>query len=133
GRRIPVIDRVLAAFLVIDHELHRDPGVPGPSRMRRRGAVADEVARVGRRHLSSLPCLDREILRHRKGPVIRCWHDLCSTRSAFSSKPRRPSISGGSAEMNTLTVNELSPEAFAPFGTIGLPQGDGAHGGDVPL
>jgi ureidoglycolate hydrolase len=43
------------------------------------------------------------------------------------------SISGGSAEMNTLTINELSPEAFAPFGTIGMPQGDGAHGSDVPL
>jgi ureidoglycolate hydrolase len=36
--------------------------------------------------------------------------------------------------MNTLTVGELSPETFAPFGTIGMPQGDGAHGAaDVPL
>jgi len=30
--------------------------------------------------------------------------------------------------MNTLTVTELTPDAFAPFGTIGLPLADGAHG-----
>ena len=36
--------------------------------------------------------------------------------------------------MNTLTVTELTTEGFAPFGTIGAPLGDGAHGtGDVPL
>jgi ureidoglycolate hydrolase len=36
--------------------------------------------------------------------------------------------------MNTLTVAELTPEAFAPFGTIGLPLADGGHGpGNVPL
>jgi ureidoglycolate hydrolase len=36
--------------------------------------------------------------------------------------------------MNTLTVAELTPTAFAPFGTIGLPLADGGHGaGDVPL
>jgi ureidoglycolate lyase len=36
--------------------------------------------------------------------------------------------------MNTIAVTEITPEAFAPFGTIGAPQGDGAHGaGDVPL
>jgi ureidoglycolate hydrolase len=40
----------------------------------------------------------------------------------------------GPAAMNTLTVCELTPTAFAPFGTIGLPLADGAHGaGDVPL
>jgi ureidoglycolate lyase len=33
-----------------------------------------------------------------------------------------------------LEVTDLTPEAFAPFGTVGMPQGDGAHGaGDVPL
>jgi ureidoglycolate hydrolase len=36
--------------------------------------------------------------------------------------------------MNTITVAELTPEAFAPFGTIGAPQGDGGHNAaDVPL
>ena len=36
--------------------------------------------------------------------------------------------------MNALKVVELTPQAFAPFGTIGQPLGDGAHGtGDVPL
>jgi ureidoglycolate hydrolase len=36
--------------------------------------------------------------------------------------------------MNTLTVAELTSTAFARFGTIGLPLGDGAHGAaDVPL
>src|SRR5271156_6903852 len=36
--------------------------------------------------------------------------------------------------MNTLKVAELTSEAFAPFGTIGQPLGDGGHGtGDVPL
>ena len=36
--------------------------------------------------------------------------------------------------MNSLNVADLTPEAFAPFGAIGQPLGDGAHGpGDVPL
>ena len=36
--------------------------------------------------------------------------------------------------MNTLTVTDLTADAFAPFGTIGLPLADGAHGlGDVVL
>jgi ureidoglycolate lyase len=40
----------------------------------------------------------------------------------------------GPAEMKKITVNDLTEEAFAPFGTIGMPMGDGAHGdGDVPL
>jgi ureidoglycolate hydrolase len=33
-----------------------------------------------------------------------------------------------------VAVVALTPEGFAPFGTIGMPQGDGAHGAsDVPL
>jgi ureidoglycolate lyase len=40
----------------------------------------------------------------------------------------------GPAEMKKITVNDLTPAAFAPFGTIGVPTGDGAHGAsDVPL
>jgi ureidoglycolate hydrolase len=36
--------------------------------------------------------------------------------------------------MNTLHVADLTPEAFAPFGTIGAPLADGAPGeGDVSL
>jgi ureidoglycolate hydrolase len=36
--------------------------------------------------------------------------------------------------MTTLPLIELTEAAFAPFGAIGLPLGDGAHGaGDVPL
>jgi len=40
--------------------------------------------------------------------------------------------------MEALSVADLTPDAFAPFGTIGMPLGDGAHGpgdltGDVPL
>jgi ureidoglycolate hydrolase len=36
--------------------------------------------------------------------------------------------------MNLLSVADLTPEAFAPFGAIGQPLGDGAHGPrDVPL
>ena len=36
--------------------------------------------------------------------------------------------------MNTLIVGDLTPESFAPFGTVGLPLADGAHGaGDVSL
>jgi ureidoglycolate hydrolase len=36
--------------------------------------------------------------------------------------------------MDALKVVELTPQAFAPFGTIGQPLGDSAHGtGDVPL
>ena len=36
-----------AAFLVVEHELHGDLRFAGPLRVRRRAAVADEVARVG--------------------------------------------------------------------------------------
>jgi ureidoglycolate hydrolase len=33
-----------------------------------------------------------------------------------------------------LAIADLTAESFAPFGTVGMPQGDGAHGtGDVPL
>jgi ureidoglycolate hydrolase len=36
--------------------------------------------------------------------------------------------------MEKITVVDLTPEGFAPFGSVGQPQGDGAHGaGDVPL
>ena len=36
--------------------------------------------------------------------------------------------------MNKLPVSSLTPDAFAPFGTIGMPIGDGGHAaGDVPL
>jgi ureidoglycolate hydrolase len=36
--------------------------------------------------------------------------------------------------MNRIPVAALSPQAFAPFGTVGLPAAGGAHGaGDVPL
>jgi ureidoglycolate lyase len=36
--------------------------------------------------------------------------------------------------MNTIRAAALTAEAFAPFGTVGLPAAGGAHGaGDVPL
>lgn len=36
--------------------------------------------------------------------------------------------------MPALTVHRLTPESFAPFGAVGMPQQDGAHGAvDVPL
>ncbi len=38
---------VLAAFLVVQHELHGHAGVAGPVRVGRRAAVADQVAGVG--------------------------------------------------------------------------------------
>src|SRR4029077_15152458 len=37
-------ERVLAAFLVVDHEVDRDPGATGPVEVGRLRAVADEVA-----------------------------------------------------------------------------------------
>ena len=40
-------DVVLAALLVVDHELHADPRSVRPARMRRVAAVADEVAGIG--------------------------------------------------------------------------------------
>ena len=43
-------DAVLATLLVIDHELHSDPGLPQPVRMRGAPAIADEIARVGSAH-----------------------------------------------------------------------------------
>src|SRR5271170_6380809 len=37
-------------------------------------------------------------------------------------------------EMQRIVVSELSEEGFAPFGMVGLPSADGAHGaGDVAL
>ena len=41
---------------------------------------------------------------------------------------------GRSIEVNTLPVSSLTPDAFAPFGMIGMPVGDGGHAaGDVGL
>jgi len=40
GSWIPVEDRVLRAFFVVDHELQRDPGLARPLRVGRLGAVA---------------------------------------------------------------------------------------------
>src|SRR3546814_7148027 len=45
-RGVAVENAVLAAFLVIDDELHGDAGAAGPVGIRRRFAIADEVARV---------------------------------------------------------------------------------------
>jgi hypothetical protein len=37
-------------------------------------------------------------------------------------------------EIPQITVIDITPEGFAPFGTVGSPLGDGAHGpGDVAL
>ena len=44
GGGIAVQDRILPALLVIQHEADRDPGIARPLRMRRVGAVADQVA-----------------------------------------------------------------------------------------
>ena len=64
GCRIAVEHRVLGAFLVIQHELDGDPGVARPARMRRRGAVADHVARIAHpASPSGTPSL-RSIARH---------------------------------------------------------------------
>ncbi len=52
-RRIAVKDRVLGAFLVIDDELQCEPRLVRPTRMRRLGAVADHVARIGFAHRCS--------------------------------------------------------------------------------
>ena len=46
GGFVPVEDAVLAAFLVIDHELHCDPGVSGPLRVWGLSAITDHVAGV---------------------------------------------------------------------------------------
>ncbi|MNV76622.1 hypothetical protein D3C71_1699830 [compost metagenome] len=46
--RVTVQDAVLAAFFVIQHELHGDAGAAGPLRVRRIPAVADKVAGVGK-------------------------------------------------------------------------------------
>jgi hypothetical protein len=45
--RVAVQDIVLAAFLVVHHDLDRDAGAARPARVRRRSAIADHVARVG--------------------------------------------------------------------------------------
>ena len=41
-------DAVLATFFIVQHELNRNAGLPGPLRVRRLAAIADEVAWVGR-------------------------------------------------------------------------------------
>jgi hypothetical protein len=44
GEAVAVRNRMLGAFLVVHDDLHGDPGVTGPARMRRMRAVADEIA-----------------------------------------------------------------------------------------
>lgn len=46
GGRIAVQHAVLAALLVVQHELHGDAGTPGPVRLHGMAAVADQVARI---------------------------------------------------------------------------------------
>src|SRR5262249_37915010 len=46
GLLVAVQDRALAALLVVHDDLHREAGPPGPLRIRRMLAVADEVPRV---------------------------------------------------------------------------------------
>ena len=48
-------DRAFAAFLIVDHELHRDARAPGPAWIRRVAPIADQIARVGRGHGWLLP------------------------------------------------------------------------------
>ena len=45
-RRVAVQHAVLAAFFIVEDELHRDAGLSGPVRMRWCAAVADQVARI---------------------------------------------------------------------------------------
>ncbi len=61
-RAIAVQDVVLAAFLEIDHELHRDPRGIRPFRIGRVAAVAAEVARVATAR-SHLDFLEADLLR----------------------------------------------------------------------
>ena len=51
--RVAVEDAVLAALLVVQHELHRDPGLARPARVGRGAAVAEHVARIGLAHRRS--------------------------------------------------------------------------------
>ena len=52
---VPSHRYALAAFLEVEHELHRDAGLARPLRVRRVAAVADEVARVVGVSHSQLP------------------------------------------------------------------------------
>ena len=54
---VPVQDVVLAALLVIDHELHADPRIAGPMRMGRIAAVADRDR--ADRKVAHVSCPDR--------------------------------------------------------------------------
>ena len=59
-RLVAVQDAVLPAFLVVDHELHRDPRIGWPARMWRIAAVADEIAGVARSRAHDLaPAIGR--------------------------------------------------------------------------
>src|SRR3954452_20007039 len=53
---VTVQNVVLAAFLEIDHELHGDPRIAGPARVRRVAAIAAEISRIAsvRHHASSM-------------------------------------------------------------------------------
>ena len=53
---IAVQHRVLAAFFVVQHKLHRDAGPAGPLGMRRVAAVASQVAWIGGCHVEWIFC-----------------------------------------------------------------------------
>ena len=52
--RVTMEDGVLAALLIIQHELHRHPRTAGPAGLRRGLAIADHVARIAHPSLSAV-------------------------------------------------------------------------------
>src|SRR6201999_230504 len=97
---IAVQHRILAAFLVIEHQLERDPRAAGPARMRRIWAVSDQIARIRGGQCGSLKFVlaslytrrftaqaSRLIIDARKGPLRGTPDDACTRHRAWL--PRR--------------------------------------------
>src|SRR3546814_15863884 len=95
-RGVAVENAVLAAFLVIDDELHGDAGAAGPVGIRRRFAIADEVARVVAGHhvlFETAP----------EGVVFR----LQSPAANFSRPGRQATTTGTSSQSGSAPTGQV--------------------------
>ena len=129
-----VVDVVLGALFVVHHEVHRDPGLARPARMRRIATVPDEIARKGSRHgpdhtpSRETPRLCRGATsvggRHSSSWTARpecCIAATATARDAWRSRPAnadcdprdQPSVSPGLRTRTTQPATALAERLLA--------------------